>query len=383
VSGEPRPTPRPTELEVLTNLMLGADDAAPALPAAEGIGVRGALERAMLPALRRSPCLVSFSGGRDSSAILAVATQVARRERLPDPVPAIMRFPDAPETDESPWQELVLGHLRIHEPAVIELRDELDALGPIATAVIRDAGVMWPANAYMHVPILEHGRGGSLLTGAGGDELLGTGASRHVLLARRRARPQARDALSLPLAALPRPVRAAVWRRRNAPPQPWLTPAGAARASRALAREEVSWPHRWDRSVAHWHRSRAYVALDRALATMAPPRDVAVVNPFLAPSVLAELAAAGGATGFPSRTEAMRSLFGDLLPDELLARPNKAAFNDAVWGPAVRAFAAEWGGEGVDESCVNVAAVRRQWLSDRPDFGTVLLLHAAWLQSAR
>ena len=32
--------------------------------------------------LQRGPCLVSFSGGRDSSAVLAVATAVARREGL-------------------------------------------------------------------------------------------------------------------------------------------------------------------------------------------------------------------------------------------------------------------------------------------------------------
>jgi asparagine synthase (glutamine-hydrolysing) len=379
VNAAPRPIPSPTELELLVNVLLGLDPTAPELPPAAGTGVRAALEAAVLPALRRPPCLVSFSGGRDSSAMLAVATDAARRHALPDPIPAIMRFPDAPDTDETPWQELVMRHLGIREPEVIELRGELDALGAIATEVIGVAGVMWPANAYMHVPILERGRGGSLVTGAGGDELLGTAAARHVLIARRRARPRPRDALSVPLAALPRPVRAAVWRRRNAPPQPWLTPAGAARASRALAREEVSWPHRWDRSVARWHRSRAYVALDRALATMAPPRDVLVVNPFLAPAVVAELAAAGGATGFPSRTDAMRALFGDLLPEELIARPNKAAFNDAVWGPAVREFAAGWAGEGVDERYVDAGELCRHWQSKRPDFRTALLLHAAWL----
>ncbi|HKP88682.1 MAG TPA: asparagine synthase-related protein, partial [Thermoleophilaceae bacterium] len=203
MSGGPPATPRPTELEVLTNLLLGPHEDAPELPPADGAGVRAALEDAMLPALRRSPCLVSFSGGRDSSAILAVATEVARRHGLPDPVPAIMRFPGAPGTDETAWQELVMGHLGIGAPELIELRHELDALGPVATAVVRDAGVTWPANAYMHVPILERGRGGALLTGAGGDELLGTVASRHVLLARRRTRPQLRDLVSVPLAAMP------------------------------------------------------------------------------------------------------------------------------------------------------------------------------------
>jgi asparagine synthase len=376
-STETRPVPRPTEVEVLANLLLGADERSPSLPPAEGIGVGAALERTILPALQRPPCLVSFSGGRDSSAILAVAAGVARRHGLDDPVPAIMRFPDAPETDETAWQELLLSHLGIREPALIELRDELDALGPIATGVLRGGGVRWPGNAHMHVPILERARGGSLLTGIGGDELLGTTASRHVLLARGR-RPRSRDVRSLALAALPRRARAAIWQRRSAPPHPWLTPRGAALVTRALAREEVSWPHRWDRSVGHWHRSRAYAAVNGALAAMTEAREVSVVNPFLDPAVLAELAAAGGATGFPSRTDAMRTLFGDLLPPQLMARPTKAAFPGALWGPAVRAFAAGWAGEGVDPRHVDVEALKREWLAQEPNFRTILLLHSAW-----
>jgi hypothetical protein len=78
----------------------------------------------------------------------------------------------------------------------------------------------------------------------------------------------------------------------------------------------------------------------------------------------------------------MRILFGDLLPEKLLSRPSKAAFNAAVWGPGVRVFAADWGGEGVDERWVDAAALRREWLSERPDFGTALLLHAAWLAAS-
>lgn len=374
--------PRPTETEVLANLLLGPDEGVAPLPGPEGLGVAGALERAILPALERRPCLVSFSGGRDSSAILAVATDVARRHGLAEPVPAIMRFRAAPASEETSWQDLVLAHLAVRERELIELGDELDALGPLATASLRRHGVRWPGNAHMHAPILERARGGSLLTGIGGDELLGTSAARHVLLARRRVRPRASDARTLALAALPRPVRAAVWRRRSAPPHPWLTAAGAERVTRALAREEMSWPHRWDRSVEHWRRSRAYAALDRALPTLSAEHDVEVVNPFLDPRVLSELATMAGATGFESRTAAMRELFGDLLPAELLARPTKAAFPGPLWGPAMRAFAADWGGEGVDSRNVDVEALRRQWLAEEPDFRTILLLHAAWLHAA-
>jgi asparagine synthase (glutamine-hydrolysing) len=95
-ASESRKLPTPEPVEVLANLLLGRDPNAAALPQSPAAPVRDALENAMLPALRRSPCFVSFSGGRDSSAVLAVAVEVARRHGLPEPVPATMRFVDAP-----------------------------------------------------------------------------------------------------------------------------------------------------------------------------------------------------------------------------------------------------------------------------------------------
>jgi asparagine synthase (glutamine-hydrolysing) len=295
--------------------------------------------------------------------VLAVATDAARRHGLADPVPCVMRFPDAPQSDESAWQELVLAHLDLLNAEVIELRDELDALGPLATAVLREHGVRWPGNAYMHVPVLERARGGSVLTGAGGDELLAT-----------RATPRQRLVV-----AAPRRLREARWRARSAPDYPWLTAAGRDAVTTALAEEEMSWPGRWDSSVRHWHRSRAFAAVDGAIRLIGRSWDVEVSNPFLAPAVLAALARAGGAAGFASRTAAMEELFGDLLPPAVLARETKAAFGGAMWGPAVRDFVAGWEGGGVDPAMVDVELLRREWQTPEPDFRTILLLHAVWM----
>jgi hypothetical protein len=375
--------PRPTAIECLANLLLGVDPERPALPAPEGIGVDAALERAVLQALERPPCLVSFSGGRDSSAILGLAVQTARRHGLPSPVAAMMRFPRAVGTDETSWQELVLDHLGMRERHVVELTDQLDLLGPVATGLLRREGVRWPVNGYMHVPLLERAQGGSLLTGAGGDELFGTRAARHVLVARGRERPTPRDVRSFARVALPRAAREWWWRRGNAPAWPWLTPAGTEVLGRALGREDASWPHRWDASVRHWYRSRAYVGIQTRLASVASAWDVAVVSPFTVPGVLAELAAAGGPTGFDSRDRAMHQLFGELLPDAVLTRASKAEFSGALWGPGVREFASGWSGAGVDEHWIDTEALRREWLSEQPDFRTVLLLHTAWTESQR
>ena len=377
----PAPPPRPTPVDLLANQLLGPDEEEDReLPEPVHRDVRAALADAVAPALERPPCLVSFSGGRDSSAILAVALETARGRGLPEPVPAILRFPRAPESEEGPWQQAVLDHLGVARREVVELHEELDALGPVATTALLRDGVTWPANAYMHEPILELARGGSLLTGIGGDELLGTTASRHILVMRGRARPRARDLPSAVLAAMPRRLRAAAWRARAAPGLPWLTSEGAALLARAASEDEVAAPHRWDRAVGHWYRSRAHAALSRSLPWLARDSDVVVANPFMAPAVLAALGRAGGPTGFPSRTEAMRRLFGDLLPPRVLARGTKAQFSGAVWGPSTRSFAEGWDGAGLDGRYVDPLALRREWLSEQPNFQTSLLLHTAWLR---
>lgn len=371
--------PVPGPLELCAGMLLGDEDPSATLPGAPPGGPLEALVRAVLPALRRPPCLVSFSGGRDSSAILAVATHAARRHGLPDPVPATLRFPAIAESDEQAWQDLVLSHLRLRERVVVDVAEELDALGPHATAALRAHGVRWPPNAYLHVPLLDRAAGGSLLTGAGGDELLDSRGSRLWLLARRRERPGRRDVLRLARDAAPRRVRAEVWRRREAPPMPWLTPEGLAAAGGAQARDAVRWPGRWDRAVAFWRRTRHFAGLRAAVPLLAAPRDVLALNPFMDDGVLAALAAAGGPAGFPDRTAAMRRIFGGLLPEQVLARRGKAVFSAALWGPDMQAFARDWDGTGVDPALVDAAALQRLWTSGRPPFQTTMLLHAAWL----
>jgi asparagine synthase (glutamine-hydrolysing) len=293
-----------------------------------------------------------------------------------------MRFEGAPDTEETEWQELVVGHLGINEHAVVDVGEEADALGPTATGVLRRHGQVWPANAYLHGPVFNLARGGSLLTGVGGDELFSTRASRLVFVVRRRVRPRAQDVRALALAAMPRWIRTAVWRRRHYEPYRWFTPQGARVAGRALAREDVSWPQRWDASVRHWYRTRSYAATMEVLSHLAADADITVVNPLLDPMVMAEMARVGGPTGFRDRSSAMLLLFGDLLPQAVLDRPTKATFDLPVWGPHARAFADAWGGQGIDARHVDPAALRREWLSEQPHAASMAWLHRAWLHSS-
>jgi asparagine synthase (glutamine-hydrolysing) len=75
----------------------------------------------------------------------------------------------------------------------------------------------------------------------------------------------------------------------------------------------------------------------------------------------------------------MNALAGDLLPANVLGRTSKAYFNRVFFGEHTRAFAASWSGEGLDERLIDPEALRREWLSEVPDFRTSLLLQSAWL----
>ena len=131
-----------------------------------------AIQDVLVEALSRPPCLLSFSGGRDSSGLLALATKVSREQGLELPVPATMLFPGDEAANEDAWQALVLKELGLPDWVRINVTPgELDLVGPVAATALKRHGLLWPFNAHFHVPIIERAAGGSLVTGFGGDEI--------------------------------------------------------------------------------------------------------------------------------------------------------------------------------------------------------------------
>jgi asparagine synthase (glutamine-hydrolysing) len=342
-----------------------------------------ALEQAILPALERPPCLVSFSGGRDSSTVLAAATRVAHREGLEPPIPATNRFPAAPASDEAEWQESVVAELGLSDWLRLEFRDELDCVGPVARKVLRRHGLLWPFNVHFHAPLLAAASGGSLLTGIGGDELLGEARSSHALavLAGRR-RPQPRDLLRVGWAIAPAPLRRLGLRGRLPLAFEWLTPAARRDVIRAWRRDTASEPIRWSRQM-RWRAGFRYLELGtRNLALVAADEDVRLVHPLLDASFVATLAALERGDRYPDRSAAHRALAGGLLSEKLLTRRSKSSFDEAFWSRWSREFAAAWDGGGVDPDVVDIEALRAEWASEAPDPRTFTLVQAAWLASA-
>ncbi len=140
-------------------------------PAPSALEPRTALAQSLVAPLTRAPCVVSFSGGRDSSLVLALAVDAARREGLPLPIPVTVRPAGDPDPEEAQWQELVVRRLGLEDWERVEIGEELDCVGPEAQRILLRHGILWPANVHFHLPQLERAAGGSVLTGVGGDEV--------------------------------------------------------------------------------------------------------------------------------------------------------------------------------------------------------------------
>jgi Asparagine synthase len=374
-------------LEVASSIVLGDEPGVPEhLPAGGARDAVAELERSLLRALQRPPCLVSFSGGRDSSALLAVALRVARREGLSDPVAVTARFPGTVRTAEEGWQEQMVSHLGLSDWVRLDFGDELDLVGPVARGLMAREALPYPSNLHLMFPMLERAHGGTFVTGLGGDQtLVPAGRPLDVLAAR--VRPTPRDLLRVGFAMAPRPVRRPVLRRRGMLSFPWLRREANATLGHAWLEEELRQPLRWNARLRSSWRSRYMVLTIRRLGLMGAVAGAECVHPFTEPGFLAALAETGGRTGFESRTAAMRALFADALPPALVSRPTKASFNEVLWNRHTREFlagtddgmlATALGTLGLDE-IVDLAALSRHWRGDEPLANSFLLLQACWL----
>jgi asparagine synthetase B (glutamine-hydrolysing) len=394
-----------TPYEVATGFPLGAGTSPPPSYWARTLAQRAqpaaalaAFESVVVEALQRPPCVVQFSGGRDSSAVLAVAADLARRHGLDLPVAQTVRFggsaggggggarvEGAGEAREDEWQELVVRHLGLPDWERVDAGEDADLLGPAAQRVLLRHGVIWSPVLATRSRYMEMAHGGSLISGEGGDEVLGRRRSANLsaLLHVRALQPAGVLAKASATDVLPRSARTARWRRRLAASLglEWLRTEVREeyllRSARQWADEPLAWPH-----AVHWVTSCRHVHLGLASMTaLASEAGTSLYAPFLDPRFVRAVAGAFGLLGPPSRTVAMRALFGHLLPEALVTRRTKAVFTLPAWGAQTRQFLSSWRGTGLDDSLVNVEALRRHWERPRPSAMTFCLLQKAWLES--
>jgi hypothetical protein len=201
----------------------------------------------------------------------------------------------------------------------------------------------------------------------------------HDLIGRRR-RPQRRDLVRLAAGGIPRAIRGLArpsW-ASELEDMEWIRPAAKSRLDRA-ARTGFEEPVLWGAAIRHIAARRDVVLPFRAMQRLAHVGGHLVEAPLLDPGFVGALARAGGHGGWGGRTAIMNALARDLLPASVVRRTSKAYFNRVFFGEESRAFAAAWSGHGLDETLVDPEALRREWLSEVPDFRTALLLQSAWL----
>jgi hypothetical protein len=105
-------------------------------------------------------------------------------------------------------------------------------------------------------------------------------------------------------------------------------------------------------------------------------------HPLLDPTFVGSLVALPKELRFGDRTDALTTLFADLLPAGLESRISKAVFAETLWGGPSRAFAMQWDGSGVDPEIVDAEALRRRWQIDG-EAGPHTLLQSLWLGAER
>ncbi len=367
------PVRRLSRLEVLTGVVLGLDEGVP-VPAPDHRIPVEAWEHLLVPLLEAGSCFVAFSGGRDSTAILAVATRVARARGLEDPIPITLRFPGIAGAEESTYQEAVVAHLALRRWERVEPGESLDVFGEVATDLSRRFGALYPGNVHFVVPMAEHLRGGTLLIGIGGDEVMSGHAEYALAAALRGRRRPGRAALR---ALIERSTRRLNARARVLdevlPHFPWLAPRVAAAFARGLVDDQREDPIFADRVLLRrTHRLGYLRRAMRDVQLVAASYGIRVTFPFLDPLFVARVAGRLGAAGYATRAETMASVFAGEYPAAWFEARPKAYFDGAFWTPLASRLA-----RSIDVSplaeFLDERALRAHWASALPKGNTYIL----------
>jgi asparagine synthase (glutamine-hydrolysing) len=308
---------------------------------------------------------------------------LARREGYSDPLPATIRS-GFPENDETAWQELVVRQLGLKDWHRIAIRHELELVGTVAATALRRRGVVYPFNTH-YIPYAATGSGAkSLVYGLDGDGLLGgyLWMGFKEVLSRQR-RPTRMDLDRALLALAPRVVRQAWAARRLDVEAIWLREAARRIVARTLQRQAFAEPVTWPRRLGWYVRDPIVRAACDAIDADLAYAGVRGCAPFWDLRVVAAVARDGGVLGYGSRTTAMRRIFGAMLPDRVIARPDKGFFEAVFWGPQTQGFIDSWDGTGLDDALVDADVLRQCWREQYWPGWTALPLQAAWLAADR
>ena len=367
-----------TALEVATARTLGDDDRHRLPRFRRDADLEAVVDEILEPALAEPPCLVAFSGGRESSWLLAAAVAAARRRGHPDPIPATIRYADT-SARQAAHQERVVTYLELRDWERVEIEDELDIVGPYARRAVERAGVLFPATAYAMLPLLDRAHGGWLLSGGGlTDFFLYWRWARLADVLTGRRRPRRRDLREAALASIPPRGRALLLGRRLSEPAPWLRRDAMLEVQAHLRDRLARVPVGFAAAIARQSSHRCNEAMRSSFDALAATVDARMLMPFREDRYLGALASVGGRRGLGDRAELLARLAGHLLPARLLRGSDAEDRGRPFVGEAARAFVATWSGGGVDDEIVDTDALREAWVTGPFPWGSLNLLQLAF-----
>jgi len=305
---------------------------------------------------------VEFSGGLDSSLLLAAATLQRRAYGLPDPLPVTRRHAGQPDTEESEFQEAVIDHLGIREWQILDADENLDVLGPAAQLELSENGPALFARLPARRWFLDRmGSSGVVLSGEGGDEVFGRAPLAAFYLARYAAISRTNRRVAVrSLASFHKSTSLARRRQIGRSTPTWLTEAAGKDYRRHLIRTTgPGW------SVASNHRDvrsrRDIVMLIDSLEKQARRHGLEYRAPILDLQFVSTLHLLIPSFDFFDRAFLIRKYFPGYLPEKLLRRTTKAHFASAMFGPMAIDFAEKWDGTGLPDDLVIAPELREAW----------------------
>ncbi|HTL28072.1 MAG TPA: asparagine synthase-related protein, partial [Tepidisphaeraceae bacterium] len=305
-----------TPLEIAGGIPLGMNPDAQPLPDVGDLTPLAAFEDVVRMALHRPPCVIPFSGGRDSAAVLAVAARIARDENLEAPIAVTLQFEGGLGTDETMWQEKVVAHSKVKEWIKLTVGDEIDFVGPLSRPLLLKYGVNHPPSLPLFWLPLQYARGGSMLTGFGGDSVIGGWVRAHAAeVWAGQALPRISDTMMFGYAMSPRFIRAIAMRMQLTRP-PWMTDRAFKEFNAARIAELSTRPVRRDKFLRWESQLRRSAFAESTFARLSADVGAAAFHPLHDRRFVAALARDLGPRGRGDRTSIMRLVFAKDLPDD-------------------------------------------------------------------
>jgi asparagine synthetase B (glutamine-hydrolysing) len=345
-----------------------------------------ALVDLIIAKLTDQPCYVELSGGCDSSLILSAATTACRRANHEPPRSVTFRFPGLPEMDERHYQDAVLDFLGLRAGHIFQITNEFDLLGPSAQKGLKIFGPVCPAPIFTHVDVLRTLEPGLLLSGEGGDEVLGArrigGLNRAVGAAKR---GQFRSVAGNVLNTLgPAGLRAQRFAQRNQTQEiDWIDPAEVKRFLDENFRWGIDEPLHPSKYPAHYVKSQTAKFAYHQLTEIRRWSNHQFYGPLMDPNFVQAVADLTPPWKVRHRTMVLNHHFSDNLPKLVLDRATKTVFQPAYFNTYAKEFARSWSGQ-ISVPLVDGLKLKRYLLQEdvhqihNPVF---LLLQQAWLES--